>query len=134
MPLPAQTCLLPHSLPADPNTRIQLVAIRRMAAHGLRDAQASLLMLRWFGLDYRRRLVLLRALIHELAQVSRRTIQLAPCCAGRMTADEALLIRVLEQVGNDPADAASALIELTKTDSICQPLSLAAMLCRPRHP
>lgn len=132
MPLPAQTCLLPHSLPTDAATRIQLVAIRRMAAHGLRDAQASLLLLRWFGLDYRRRLVLLRALMHELAQVSRRTIQLAPCCAGRMTADEALLVRALDQVDADPADAASALIELTQNDAIEQPLSLAAMLARPR--
>lgn len=132
MSSPTQIRLLPYALPDRPVARIQLIAIRRMAAHGLHDAQASLLMLRWFGLDYRRKLVLLRALIHELAQISRRTIQLAPCCAGRMTADEALLIRVLEQVGADPADAASAMTELTQNDAICQPLTLAAMLCRPR--
>jgi hypothetical protein len=131
MPSSAQTdSLLPQALPTNMDARVQLIALRRMAAHGLRDARASMLMLHQFGLDYRRRLVLLRAFVHELAQASRRTIQLAPCCAVRMTADEALLLRALGSAADDPADAADALLDLTKGGAVCHPLSLAAMLGR----
>ena len=122
--------ILPHALPPERDLRVQLVALRRMAAHGLRDAGASLLMLDHFRLDYRRRLVLLRAFVHELAQASHRTIRLAPCCALRMTADEALLLHALACAPTDPEAAGDALAELTDGGAIAHSLSLATMLAR----
>ena len=129
--LPPETALLPHALPFDSDLRLYLVCIRRMAAHGLQDARASLLMLDRFGLDWRRRLVLLRAFVHELAQTSQRRIRLAPCCAGRMTADEAQIIAVLENATDVPEQAAATLAALTANRAVASPLSLAAMLARP---
>ncbi len=63
-----------------------LVAMRRMAAHGIRDAHAALLMLDLFGGRFRRPLVLLRAFMLEFARASQRSIKVAPCCSLRMTA------------------------------------------------
>ena len=47
-------------------------------------------MLGAFGRSYRRPLVLMRAMMLELARASSRKILVAPCCCARMTADEAL--------------------------------------------
>lgn len=79
-------------LPADPRARALLVMLRRMAIHGIRDAQAAWLALRWFGAGFRKPLVLLRCYILELAEASRRTICIAPCCTPGMTRDELLLL------------------------------------------
>lgn len=114
------------SLPDLAEQRCLLVCARRMAAHGLHDAQASALMLRAFRLEYRRKLVLLRAFLLELAQASNRTISLAPCCAIAMTADEARIVGVFASANHDPAGAVRRLAELTGDGRTCHALSLAA--------
>ncbi len=122
--------LLPYALPMDANQRLDLIALRRMAAFGLNDARASLLLFDRHGLDWRRRIVLLRAFVHELAQCSQRRIKLAPCCAGRMTADEGRIVEVLDSAQREPQRAATALRALTAGTAIGGPLSLATMLAR----
>ena len=122
--------LLPHALPDDPDQRVQLIALRRMAAFGLHDARASLMLLERHGMDWRRKLVLLRAFVNELAQCSQRRIKLAPCCVGRMTSDEARIVEVLDTAQREPHRAATALRALTAGPVIGGPLSLAAMLAR----
>lgn len=118
---PPPHCPLPLSLPQDHVQRLTLRCLRRMAAHGVRDAQAALWMFEGFGLQFRRPLVLLRAFVIELAQVSLRRIQLAPCCAMRLTVDEGRILAVLA----DPATAPLHLPGLTGRAEASSPLSLA---------
>lgn len=122
--------LLPLPLPDDGTERIVLIAMRRMAAHGIRDASAAWLMLDRFGARFRRPLVLLRAFMLELAQSSQRAIKIAPCCAMRMTGDEGLILEVLRQAGSDMQSAEQALILLAATPCVCEPLSAAAVFSR----
>ncbi len=123
-------CVLPFPLPGRRSECIVLVATRRMAAHGIRDAQAALLLLDLFGAGFRRPLVLLRTFILELAQASQRMIKLAPCCAMRMTEDEARLIAVLRSAARDPAGAELVLIQLADNPFVSEPLSAAAVFGR----
>ena len=118
---PPPHCPLPLPLPLDHGQRLTLRCLRRMAAHGIRDAQAALWMFEGFGLQFRRPLVLLRAFVIELAQVSQRRIQLAPCCAMRMTSDEGRIIAIL----TDPATGPEHLPSLTGGAEASSPLSLA---------
>ena len=97
--------LMPLSLPERPLQRIVLVMMRRMTAHGLRDAQAGLLAIQAFGAGFPQPLVLLRAYIAELARASSRRIVVAPCCAPRMTLDEGRLLGVLATAASNPACA-----------------------------
>lgn len=114
MPMPDQTTqLTPLPLPEDAMQRAVLVAIRRMAAFGVRDAQAALLALQAFGLGYRQPLVLLRAFVVELAHASQRRITVAPCCARRMTLDEGRMVGVLATAACHPGNAARHLDLLT---------------------
>lgn len=113
-------------LPGDGMQRLALFAVRRMAAHGIRDAYAASLMVNTFGINFRRPLVLLRAFITELARCSDRTITVAPCCALRMTRDEAALVGVLAVAASNPACASNHLRALAGGDEISAPLSLAA--------
>lgn len=122
----APTATLPFPLPDDAMQRMVLVAVRRMAAHGIRDAHAAMLFLTAFGAGFRQPLVLLRAFVVELAGVSRRTIKLAPCCALRMTRDEARIVGVLAAAASSPACAARHLRELAGGGCIGHPLSTAA--------
>ena len=75
-----------------PALRVTLLLVRRMAAHGIDDAHATQAALGFFGLGYRRPLILLRALILEMARGSNRRIRISPCCSFQMTEDEGLLI------------------------------------------
>ncbi len=122
--------LLPLPLPADRTRRMVLVTIRRMAAHGIRDAQAAWLMLDLFGSRFRRPLVLLRAFMLEFAQSSHRAIRIAPCCSLRMTRDEGMLIDALSLAADHPALAEDALVRLSGNPCICEPLSAAAVFGR----
>lgn len=122
--------LLPLPLPDDGTERIVLIALRRMAAHGIRDASAAWLMLDRFGARFRRPLVLLRAFMVELAQSSQRAIKIAPCCAMRMTEDEGLILSVLRQARSDLPGAEQALAKLAATPCVCEPLSAAAVFSR----
>lgn len=97
--------LLPHPRPASAQARLLLFTVRRIAAGGLDDAHAASALLMHFGLGFRRPLVLLRALMAELSRVSRRTLALAPCCCHRITADEAILLQIVETALCDPRGA-----------------------------
>ena len=127
-PDPSQTSALVMPAPSDPLTRMMLVAIRRMAAHGIRDAHAANMVITTLGIHFRMPLVLLRAFMLEMAQASRRSITLAPCYSCRMTRDEERLMTVLACANREPDNAAAALDQLTAGGLIHPPLSLAATL------
>ena len=88
-------------LPASRHETLGLVLMRRLASHGLEDARATMLALDAAGGDFRKLLVLVRALVLELARTSQRKIVLAPCCAAGMTQDEGLLIAMIGGAGLD---------------------------------
>ncbi|WP_174293022.1 DUF6628 family protein [Sphingomonas bacterium] len=94
----ATSSALPHPLPACANARIALFAIRRMGAHGLADARAAHALFTAFGQDFRRPLMLMRALMADVAATASGTIAIAPCCCARMTPAEAALLTVLARV------------------------------------
>ena len=97
--------ILPHSLPACANARIVLFAMRRMGANGLADARAAHVMFTAFGQGFRRPLVLMRALMAELASSAAGTIAIAPCCCARMTPAEAALISIVARIESTPDTA-----------------------------
>ncbi len=96
---------LPHLLPACPNARIALFAIRRMGAHGLADARAAHALFTAFGRDFRRPLTMMRTLMADVAASAAGTIAIAPCCCARMTPAEAALLTVLARVETRPETA-----------------------------
>jgi hypothetical protein len=103
--LPVTANSLPHPLPACANARLALFAMRRMGAFGLSDARAAHAMLRLFGVHFRRPLTLMRAFMHDMAANSAVSLQIAPCCCGRMTAAEAAMLTVLARVETAPDTA-----------------------------
>lgn len=103
---------LPHALPPCANARIALFAIRRMGAHGLHDARAAHVMFTSFGKAFRRPLVLLRALMAELAASASGTIAIAPCCCARMTPAENALLTVLARIETSPKTAMFLMADL----------------------
>lgn len=109
---------------AEASRMIFLKAARLMAIGGVNDAGAAALMLGWFGRTYRRPLVLMRALMLELSRVSQRRIELAPPCSGRLTRDEAAMLRAMGreewQIDRSHDDAC----ELLATDN-----ALGAAIC-----
>jgi hypothetical protein len=109
---PATLAALPHALPASPNARVALFAMRRMGAHGLADARAAQAMLIAFGEAFRRPLTLLRALMADLAASSAMPIAIAPCCCARMTPSEQALLTVLSRVETQVDSAAYLLGDL----------------------
>lgn len=88
-------------LPARRHQALGLVLVRRLAGHGLHDARATMLALDASGTEFRRLLVLARALVVDLARTSRRKILLTPCCAAGMTRDEGLLMAMVGGGGLD---------------------------------
>lgn len=82
-------------------------------------------MLGHFGRNYRRPLILLRAMMAEIARGSQRTIAVAPCCCARMTRDEALLLRSVETADAATPSAHSLLTELMGTPDCLGALTTA---------
>ena len=117
---------LPHVLPPCENARIALFAIRRMAAHGLADARASQILFIAFGSDFRRPLLLLRALMADLASRSTASIAVAPCCCTRMTPAEQALLVVLARAETAPDSARLLLADLLDTRCVDGVLASAA--------
>lgn len=103
---------VPHHLPECPNARIALFAMRRMGANGLGDARAAHAMFTAFGEGFRRPLVLLRALMSDLATSARGTIAIAPCCCARMTPAERALLQILGRIETRPDSAAYLMADL----------------------
>jgi hypothetical protein len=114
--------LLTHAAPFCPTTRAVLVAMRRMAALGLFEAGASMMMMQQFGLHFRKVLVLLRAYVMQASQGADHAIRIAPCCAPRMTQDEAALLGVITLALQDPARASAY------AQSLSQPHAAASLL------
>ena len=111
-PAPAPTQMLPHAMPACPSGRLALFAIRRIGAHGLADAHAAYAMLNGFGEGFRRPLVLMRALMADLATTANGPIAIAPCCCMRMTAAEGAVLTVLARAETTPEAARLLLADL----------------------
>ena len=109
---------LPHSLPPCRNARVALFAIRRMGAHGLADAHVAHAFVNGFGESFRRPLVLMRALMADLAANSACPISIAPCCCARMTPAESALLTVLTRAETDPEIARFLLADLLGTRRI----------------
>ncbi|MFS0770783.1 DUF6628 family protein [Sphingomonas sp. 1P08PE] len=120
--------LLPHALPACPNARIALFAIRRMGAHGLADARAAHAMFTAFGQSFRRPLVLMRAMMTDLAVQAAGTIAIAPCCCARMTPAEAALLAVLARIETAPETARLLMADLLGIRRVESTLMSAAAL------
>ena len=106
------TELLPTRAPDCANRRLLLYTFRRVAAHGLNDANAAHAMLSVFGRSYRRPLVLLRALAAELSRASERKLLVAPCCCPRTTAAESLLVDAVATALVTPHEAHDSLAAL----------------------
>jgi len=103
---------LPHALPACPNARVALFAVRRMGAHGLADARAAHAMFTSFGQQFRRPLTLTRAMMADLAAGSAGPIQIAPCCCPRLTAAERALLSILARAECEPEAAGLLMADL----------------------
>jgi hypothetical protein len=130
MTMPGGACLLPLPLPDGRTERSVLFAVRRMAAHGVRDVSAAWLILDLFSTGFRRPLVLLRAFMLELAHAATGPIRMAPCCAPRMTEHEGLLMLALFGAADDFAVAEDALARLTGNARVFEPLSAAVVFGR----
>lgn len=117
--------LLPHSAPDDSGARLFLYAVRRIGVGGLSDAQAASVMIGAFGLSFRRPMILLRALMAELARASHRSIMIAPSCCCRMTTAESMLLRAVSASGEKPRLAHEILCNLCGIDSAIGVLSSA---------
>ncbi|MET0369916.1 MAG: DUF6628 family protein [Sphingobium sp.] len=96
---------LDRPIPGGYGNRLFLYAMRRMAVAGVDDAHAANAMLGAFGRSYRRPLVLMRAMMLELARASSRKILIAPCCCARMTTDEAQLMQSVSEALKAPRAA-----------------------------
>lgn len=114
--------------PDDPAGRLVIYGLRRMGAHGLGDASVAHAFMTAFGKEFRRPLMLLRTLVHELAATSARPIQIAPWCCPRLTGSETALLAVLERsLTNEPA-AALLLADLLGIRDAHGPLATATAL------
>ena len=118
--------VLPHALPPCPNARVVLFAMRRMGANGLADARAAHSLFTAFGQGFRRPLVLLRALMADLAATSAGTIAIAPCCCARMTPAEDALLAILARIETAPDTARLLMTDLLGVRRIDGALASAA--------
>lgn len=115
---------LPSPIPGGYGNRLFLYTLRRMATAGVNDAHAANALLGAFGRSYRRPLVLMRAMMLELARTANRKILVAPCCCARMTADEAVLMQAIGTALRNPPCAYDSLATLLGSDD-----ALGALTC-----
>lgn len=120
--------LIPHPVPVEPVARILLYAMRRMAIGGLDDAHAANMLMGQLGMNYRRPLAILRALMLEVSRTSERSISIAPCCCHRMTEDEGLLLNSIELAVARPDAARVLMTRITATFDCLEPVSAAQAL------
>jgi hypothetical protein len=106
------TATLPVLQPEDAGARLFLFGVRQMGMHGLDDACAAHAFVVAFGKGFRRPLVLLRALMREMARASERPIPIAPWCCPRMTRTEATLLAVLGNTQARPDKAGLLLADM----------------------
>ena len=125
---PSTTHLLPHKAPDESGARLFLLAVRRIGVGGLNDASAASLMIGAFGLSFRRPLVLVRALMAELARASQRTIMIAPSCCCRMTTAESMLLGAVARAIEKPRLAHDIFCRLCGIENAIGVLSSAQAL------
>jgi hypothetical protein len=113
--VPVTAANLTNPLPGCVNARIVLFAFRRMGAHGLGDAHAAQALINAFGEDFRRPLLLMRALMADLAAASDCRISIAPNCCVRMTAAESAILTILARSETAPETARLLLADLLGT-------------------
>jgi len=111
--------------PMDQGPRMVLFAVRRMAVFGINDAHVANALLGAFGRSYRRPLILLRAMMLELARSSQRSITVAPCCCPRLTQDENRLMHALGTANVDTRVAHTTLTEMLDSAEALGPLTCA---------
>lgn len=117
--------LLPHGAPDRSGTRLLLLTVRRMGVGGLNDAHAASMLIGSFGLSFRRPLILVRALMAEVARASQRTIMIAPSCCCRMTDAESILLDAVAASLDTPGSAHRAFCRLLGVDTAIGVLSSA---------
>jgi hypothetical protein len=127
---PALTAELPAFQPDDAGARLFLFGVRQMGAHGLNDACAAHAFVTAFGKDFRRPLVLLRALLAEISTASASPMRIAPWCCARMTGAEAMLLTILGRVETQPDSAGTLLADLLGTRRADGVLATAHALAR----
>ncbi|BCA57645.1 DUF6628 family protein [Sphingomonas sp. HMP6] len=133
-PSPAQhpsalAASLQGPLPADANARLALFAFRRMGAHGLNDAATSTMLMQAFGGSFRRPLVLMRAMMADLAHAAQCPITIAPCCCARMTGSETTVLTILARAETAPDSARillGDLIGVRRPDGVLASMTLLA--------
>ena len=103
---------LPQLQPEDPGVRLLLFGVRQTGANGLHDASTAHAFLVAFGKAFRRPLMLLRTLMHEMSGMATGPVQIAPWCCPRMTGSEAMLLSVLARTRTSPATANMLLADL----------------------
>ena len=116
--------LITRPMPGGYGNRLFLYGMRRMASAGVKDAHAANAMLGAFGRSYRRPLVLMRAMMLELARSATRKILVAPCCCARMTADEGLLLDAIGTALEEPHAAYEKIVTLLGNED-----ALGALTC-----
>lgn len=109
---PATLAALPHALPTCHNARIALFSMRRMGGHGLADAHVTRVMIENFGEGFRRPLLLVRALMADMATAATAPIAIAPCCCPRMTHAEFALLTIFTRIETAPDVARLLLADL----------------------
>lgn len=109
---PIVLAAMPHAMPAAPGARTLLFAFRRLGTHGLGDAAAAQALLGGFGHGFRRPLVLLRAMMADLAASAVAPISIAPCCCARVTPAEQAMLTILARAETAPGAARLLLADL----------------------
>jgi hypothetical protein len=122
------TNALPHALPECPNARVVLFAMRRMGANGLSDARAAHGFFTAFGEAFRRPLMLMRALMADMAANAAVPIAIAPCCCARMTPSEHVLLAIVARVETRTDSARLLLRDLLGQRHVDHVLTSAAAL------
>jgi hypothetical protein len=121
----SQMSVLERPVPDCAHTRLLIYSIRRMAEGGLNDAFAANALLSLFGSRVRRPLLLLRALMAEMARASQNQITVAPCCCRRMTAAETELLTIIVTSRDRPRFAHARMSHMLGVDHAFGALSSA---------
>lgn len=124
------TAALPALQPEHPGARLLLFGIRQMGGHGLNDACAAHAFVTAFGKGFRKPLVLLRALMADMAALSHGPIQIAPWCCPRMTGSEAALLAALARVRTNRKAATMLLSDLLGVREVAGVAATARVLAQ----